>query len=180
MTSSIPTQKATLAGGCFWCLQPTFNETSGVLDTTVGYTGGVRPNPTYEQVVTGATGHSESIQVTFDPKSISFEEILEIFWRNINPTQGNGQFFDIGTPYQTAIFFHDEAQEKAAIGSREALEASGTFSDPITTKILPAKEFYPAEEYHQNYYQKKAAHYQAYKTGSGREGFLKQIWGKKK
>lgn len=170
---------ATFAGGCFWCMQPAFDQTKGVLKTTVGYTGGERPEPQYEQVVTGATGHSEAIQIEFDPHQVDYPKLLEIYWQNIDPTQENGQFADIGSHYQTAIFYHDSSQKAEAEASKKALAESGKFSSPIATKILPAKAFFPAEEYHQKYYQKNPGHYEAYKVGSGRARFLSRNWGKK-
>ena len=160
-------------------MQPAFDQCEGVLKATVGYTGGYRENPSYEQVMTGATGHSEAIQIEYDSKKVSYDKLLEIFWQNIDPTQDNGQFADIGTQYQTAIFFHNEAQEQVAQASKKALGESGKFQDPIVTKILPATEFYPAEEYHQAYYEKNPSHYNAYKIGSGRQGFIEKNWPRK-
>ncbi|MDX1387458.1 MAG: peptide-methionine (S)-S-oxide reductase MsrA [bacterium] len=170
---------ATFAGGCFWCMQPAFDQTPGVLKTTVGYSGGDRPKPRYEQVVTGATGHSEAIQIEFDPQEVGYSQLLEIYWQNIDPTQENGQFADIGSHYQTVIFYHDEGQRVEAEASKQGLAESGKFSAPIVTQILPAKDFYPAEEYHQKYYEKNPLHYEAYKIGSGRARFLSKNWGKK-
>lgn len=169
---------ATFAGGCFWCMEPPFDQTKGVFSTTAGYCGGPEKNPTYEEVATGQTGHAESVQVAFDPKVVSYEELLEIFWRNIDPTDLSGQFADRGPQYRTAIFYHDEEQKKLAEASRKRLEESGKFQDPILTEIVPVTEFYPAEGYHQDYYKKNPLRYKLYRTGSGRESFLKETWGK--
>lgn len=168
---------ATFAGGCFWCMQPPFDKTKGVISTVVGYTGGTQMNPRYEQVSSGSTGHAESIQVTFDPSQVTFEQLLDVFWHSINPTQANGQFADIGTQYRTAIFYHSEAQKQTAIASRQKLAGSGKFKKPIATQIVPAVAFYPAEEYHQKYYLKDPEHYKAYAVGSGRVPFLRATWG---
>ena len=171
------TGTATFAGGCFWCLQPAFDETSGVISTTVGYTGGAAANPTYEQVCSGTTGHAEAIQVIYDPSKVTYEQLVDVFWRHINPTTLNGQFADKGTQYRTAIFYHDQEQQRLADVSKERLAKSGKFDKPIVTEIVPASTFYPAEEYHQHYYKKNALHYNLYKIGSGREGYLKKMWG---
>ena len=169
---------ATFAGGCFWCMQPAFDDTPGVLSTSVGYTGGTTVNPTYEQVCSGTTGHAESIQMTYDPQKISYPQLLEVFWHNVNPTTPNQQFADVGTQYRTAIFYHTEDQHQQAIASKEQLGALGKFSKPIATEISAASTFYPAEEYHQHYYKKNALRYKLYKAGSGREDYLKKTWGK--
>ncbi len=171
------TGTATFAGGCFWCLQPAFDETSGVISTTVGYTGGAAANPTYEQVCSGTTGHAETIQVIYDPSKVTYEQLVDVFWHHINPTTLNGQFADKGTQYRTAIFYHDREQQQLAEVSKEHLAKSGKFDKPIVTEIVPASTFYPAEEYHQHYYKKNALHYNLYKIGSGREGYLKKTWG---
>ena len=171
-------EKATFAGGCFWCMQPFFDHTTGVKKTTVGYTGGNTPNPTYEEVSSGTTGHAEAIQVEFDPKVVSYEKILNIYWHNIDPTQVNGQFVDEGTQYRTVIFYHNEEQKRLAEKSKEALDASGRFHQPIATQILPASTFYPAEDYHQKYYLKSAIQYNLYHDNSGRESYLEKTWGK--
>jgi methionine-S-sulfoxide reductase len=173
-------EKATLAGGCFWCMQPPFDKARGVVRTVVGYTGGKEPNPTYEQVSNKQTSHLEAIEITYDPLQISFEQILDIFWRNIDPTQAGGQFADIGPQYRTAIFYHSEEQKRIAEESRSKLARSGKFSKPIVTLLLPASTFYPAEEYHQKYYLKNPAHYNSYAVGSGRKPFLERVWGKEK
>ncbi len=170
-------QVATFAGGCFWCMEPPYDDLPGVISTTVGYTGGDLPDPTYQEVSTGETGHVEAVQIVFDPEKISYQELLEVFWRNIDPTNPLGQFSDYGSQYRTVIFYHDEEQRRLAEESKRQLEASGKFDKPIVTRILPAKEFYPAEEYHQEFYRKNPFRYRSYKVGSGREGFLKRVWG---
>jgi methionine-S-sulfoxide reductase len=172
-------QVATFGGGCFWCMEPPFDALDGVTATVVGYSGGTVERPSYQQVTTGRTGHVEAVQVVFDPKKVSYAEVVETFWRNIDPTQEGGQFADRGTHYRTVIFVHDEEQKKIAEASKKALGESGTFSRPIVTSIEEAAPFYPAEEYHQNYYKKNVLHYNSYKVGSGRAGFLEQAWGKK-
>ena len=169
---------AIFAGGCFWCMQPSFDETPGVISTTVGYTGGSVANPTYEQVSSGKTGHAEAIEVIFDPSKITYEQLVEIFWHNVNPTTPNQQFADKGTQYRSAIFYHSEVQKKLAEVSKERLGKSGKFDKPIVTEIAAVSAFYPAEEYHQHYYKKNAVHYNLYKIGSGRADFLKKVWGK--
>lgn len=170
-------QKATFAGGCFWCMQPPFDKLDGVLKTRVGYTGGHVASPTYEQVCSGKTGHAEALEVTFDPDRISYEELLDTFWRNIDPTTLNGQFADRGTQYRTAIFYHDEKQRVSAEASRQAIDDSDAFDEPIVTEIVSATEFYEAEDYHHQYYLKNPGHYSRYKAGSGRAGFLEEKWG---
>ncbi len=167
---------ATFAGGCFWCMVAPFNETSGVISVVSGYTGGYKENPTYREVSAKKTGHHEAVQITFDPEEISYEELLEIYWRQIDPTDPDGQFFDRGEPYRTAIFYYSGEQKEKAEISKTALEKSGRFSDPITTKILPAGPFYPAEEYHQDYYKKNPHHYGRYRRGSGRDAFIEKHW----
>ena len=170
-------ETATFAGGCFWCMQPPFDKTKGVISTVVGYTGGPQKNPTYEQVSAGQTGHAEAVLVTYDPAQVSYEQLVELFWRNIDPTQANGQFADIGKQYRTAIFYHSEALKQIAIVSKQKLASSGKFKKPIVTEIVPAGPFYPAEEYHQKYYLKKPDHYKSYAIGSGRVPFLRATWG---
>lgn len=170
--------KATFAGGCFWCMEAPFEQERGVVKVLSGYTGGQRPNPTYEQVSSGATGHIEAIQVFYDPKKITYEKLLEIFWRNIDPTDTEGQFVDKGSQYKTAIFYHDEEQKKLAEASKKKLSESGKYSKPIVTPILEAKTFYPAEDYHQGYYKTHPFQYRFYKMNSGREEFIEKIWGK--
>jgi methionine-S-sulfoxide reductase len=173
-----PLEKATFAGGCFWCMQPFFDHLKGVKKTVVGYTGGRVANPTYEDVSGGQTGHAESIEVTYDPKEVSYERILTVYWHNINPTQVNGQFVDEGTQYRTVIFYHNQEQKQIAENSRKALQASGRFSRPIVTAIEPAGPFYPAEDYHQKYYQKSPFRYNMYHAGSGRDEYKENVWGR--
>ena len=171
-------QKATFAGGCFWCMQPVFDKMKGTVSTTVGYTGGAKENPTYEEVSSGKTGHTEAIEVVFDPSQVTYPELLDAFWRSVDPTDPRGQFADQGSQYRTGIFYHDEEQKLLAEESKEVLAKSGKFDHPIVTEISPASKFYKAEDYHQKYYVKNAGHYLQYKVGSGREGFLKRLWGK--
>lgn len=166
-------QKATFAGGCFWCMQHPFDELNGVLKTAVGYTGGAKPNPSYQEVCSGSTGHLEAIEITYDPQKITYETLLDIFWHLIDPTTKNQQFFDKGTQYQTAIFYHDEAQKKIAEASKESLLKR---FKTIATEIRPATTFYPAEEYHQCFYQKNQEHYRNYSIASGRQARLEELW----
>lgn len=170
-------EKATFAGGCFWCMEPPFKKLKGVKSVISGYTGGKMPNPTYQEVCSGKTGHAEAVEVIFDPKEISYKELLDVFWCNIDPTMLNQQFADFGSQYRTAVFYHDKEQERLAKGSKEELEKAKIFDKPVVTEITPAGVFYPAEEYHQNYCHKNPVHYKLYRTGSGREGFLEKVWG---
>jgi methionine-S-sulfoxide reductase len=172
-------RKATFAGGCFWCMVQPFDEMPGIIKVVSGYTGGHKENPTYREVCSETTGHYEAVQITYDPETFPYEKLLELFWQQIDPTDPGGQFFDRGESYTTAIFYHDEDQRLAAEKSKEALEKSGKFSKPIVTKILPAKEFYEAEDYHQHYYKKNPSHYQRYSLGSGRKAYIQEHWGKK-
>ncbi len=172
-------EKAIFAGGCFWCMQPAFDHLPGVISTAVGYTGGRTENPTYEEVSLGRTGHTEAIEIVFDPSKIGFRELIEIFWKNINPAQENGQFADKGSQYRTVIFYHDEGQRLQAEASKQELEESGKFGGRIATEIEPAGPFYKAEDYHQEYYRKDPVHYTFYKIGSGRQSFLDKMWGRK-
>ncbi len=176
--SSPPT--AIFAGGCFWCMQEPFDHVQGVTKTVVGYTGGSKEDANYNAVSAHKTQHRESIEVTYDPSVISYEKLLDVFWHHINPTQADGQFHDIGLSYQAAIYYNNDEEKKIAAASKEALGKSGKFDKPIVTEILPAKPFYPAEEYHQKYYQKNPADYEAYHVGSGRVAYLKKIWGDEK
>ncbi|MBL7685800.1 MAG: peptide-methionine (R)-S-oxide reductase MsrB [Deltaproteobacteria bacterium] len=171
------TEKATFAGGCFWCMEPPFRKLKGVVQVTSGYSGGQAPKPSYEQVCEGKTGHLEVIQIEFDPTQISYSELLDVYWQQIDPTDVGGQFADRGERYQTAIFYHNEDQHKIAEFSKKNLSNSKKFSKPIVTQIRSASEFYEAEEYHQNYAEKNASHYQRYKEGSGRGPFLRSTWG---
>ncbi len=174
---SLNLEKAVFAGGCFWCMQEPFDKVKGVVSTVVGYTGGREESPTYEQVSAGKTGHRESIEVTFDPSVISFDEVLNVFWKHINPTQADGQFSDIAHQYTTAIFYLDAKQKEQAEASKERLGKSGKFAEPIATEIVAASRFWPAEEYHQKYYLKNPEHYESYHVGSGRVKYLKETWG---
>ena len=169
---------ATFAGGCFWCMVKPFDKWPGVLKVESGYTGGDIPNPTYEQVCSDTTGHLEAVQITFDPSVISYKELLEVYWQQIDPTDPGGQFADRGHSYQTAIFYHTPEQKEQAAQSKQELEKSHRFSSPIVTPILPAKPFYPAETYHQDYYKKNPQHYERYSIGSGRRGFIDRHWNK--
>jgi methionine-S-sulfoxide reductase len=176
-TPPATTKEAVFAGGCFWCMQPPYDQAKGVVKTVVGYTGGDEADATYSKVSAHRTKHREAIQVTYDPAQISYDQLLDIFWRQINPTQANGQFADIGLSYQAAIFYGNETEKKAAEASSEKLGKSGRFQKPIVTEILPALKFYPAEDYHQKYYLKNPADFEAYHVGSGRVSFLEKIWG---
>ncbi|GGJ11241.1 peptide methionine sulfoxide reductase MsrA [Alicyclobacillus cellulosilyticus] len=168
---------ATFAGGCFWCMVKPFDQWPGVIRVVSGYTGGHKENPTYEEVCSGTTGHVEAVQITFNPSVIPYEKLLEVFWRQIDPTDPDGQFVDRGPSYRTAIFYHTEAQRLAAEASKQALAASGRFDKPIVTPILPAGPFYPAEAYHQDFYKKNPEHYHAYRAASGRDEFIRKHWG---
>lgn len=169
---------ATFAGGCFWCMVAPFQELPGIINVTSGYTGGHTENPSYGEVCSHATGHYEAVQITFNPAVISYEKLLDIYWRQIDPTDTGGQFYDRGSSYCTAIFYHNDKQKKQAEASRKALEAAGIFQRPVVTRILPAARFYPSEDYHQDYHKKNPAHYQAYRKGSGRDRFIEQNWGR--
>jgi peptide-methionine (S)-S-oxide reductase len=171
--------KATFAGGCFWCMEGPFESLDGVISVTVGYTGGSKVNPTYEEVSAGGTGHAESVEITYDPSKIPYEKLLDVFWHNIDPLTKDAQFCDHGHQYRSAIFFHDPTQKKLADQSKAALEASGRFKQPIVTEITPASTFYPAEEYHQHYHQKNPVRYRFYRLSCGRDQRLKQLWGDK-
>jgi peptide-methionine (S)-S-oxide reductase len=172
-----PRAKATFAGGCFWCMQPPFENLPGVLRTTVGYTGGHVRNPTYEQVSAGGTGHAESIEIEYDPSKISYERLLDVFWHNVDPVTQNAQFCDHGHQYRTAIFYHDDEQKKAAEASKRALEATKKLPGPIVTEIVAAGEFWPAEEYHQRYHEKNPIRYTYYRWSCGRDARLRELWG---
>jgi methionine-S-sulfoxide reductase len=172
-------EKATFAGGCFWCMEPPFDKLDGVISTTSGYTGGTEKDPTYEQVSAGKTGHLEAIEITYDPAKVSYAQLLDVFWKNVDPTQHNGQFVDVGSQYRTAIFYHTEEQRRLALESRNRLQESRKFGKPIVTEIRPALEFYSAEDYHQDYYIKNPIRYKYYRWGSGRDRFLEETWGKK-
>lgn len=171
-------ETATFAGGCFWCMVEPFDERPGIEKVISGYTGGTVENPTYKQVCSNTTGHVEAVQITFDPAIVSYQELVELFWQQIDPTDAGGQFHDRGDSYKTAIFYNNDNQKKIAETSKQELEDSKKFNKPIVTKILPAKPFYPAEEEHQYYYKKNQFHYKTYKKGSGREQFIKDNWKK--
>ncbi|MGV3465532.1 MAG: peptide-methionine (S)-S-oxide reductase MsrA [Heyndrickxia sp.] len=168
---------ATFAGGCFWCMVKPFDEQAGIICVISGYTGGTKKNPTYEEVCSGMTGHTEAVQITFDSNIFPYEKLLSIFWQQIDPTDAGGQFFDRGLSYRPAIFYHSEKQRQMAEQSKKELQESGKFKDSIVVEIVPASTFYPAEEYHQHYYQKNPVRYHAYHEGSGRAGFIKKHWG---
>jgi peptide methionine sulfoxide reductase msrA/msrB len=174
--SPAETRTAVLAGGCFWCIQPAFDKAKGVIKTVVGYCGGSEPNPTYELVSSEKTGYRESIQITYDPAKISYDQLLDIYWRQIDPTQADGQFTDIGPSYHAAIFYGNDNEKRVAETSKEKLAGSGKFNKPIVTEILPAMKFYPAEAYHQKYYQQNPEHFEAFEEGSGRVSFKKKAW----
>src|SRR6266516_2431684 len=176
-SSPSPTKTTIFAGGCFWCIQPAFDKAKGVIKTVVGYSGGTEPNPTYELVSSEKTGYRESIEITYDPTKISFDQLLDIYWRQIDPTQADGQFTDIGPSYRAAIFYSDNEEKKIAEASKEKLSRSRKFDKPIVTEILPAMKFYPAEAYHQKYYQQNPEHFEAFEKGSGRVSFEKKTWG---
>ncbi len=171
--------RATFAGGCFWCMEPPFEKLPGMVSVTPGYTGGARENPTYEEVCSGRTGHAEAVEILFDPRRISYRELLRVFWRNIDPTTPNRQFADVGSQYRTAIFYHDQEQKEQAEASRQEMERSGKYSGPIVTEIVSAARFWPAEEYHRGYHRKEPLRYGMYRRGSGREGYLRLMWGDK-
>ena len=168
---------ATFAGGCFWCVEKPFEDLPGVVRAVSGYTGGQVENPTYEQVGRGGTGHAEAVQIHYDPRVLSYEDLLEVFWRQVDPTDAGGQFADRGSQYRPEIFVHDEAQRAAAEASKRELEASGRFDKSIATLVTPATRFYPAEEYHQDYYKKSPDAYHSYRSGSGRDRYLERTWG---
>ncbi len=171
--------RATFAGGCFWCMEPPFERLEGVVSVTSGYTGGKETGPSYEEVSAGRTGHVEAVQVKYDPTQISYEYLLKVFWRQIDPTDGGGQFADRGKQYRTAVFAYDRKQHELAEASKRKLEKAGIFKAPIVTEIRWAGPFYAAEAYHQDYYKKNPSHYKRYRAGSGRTGFLESIWGKR-
>jgi peptide methionine sulfoxide reductase msrA/msrB len=178
MTTEIQKYKvATFAGGCFWCTESDLEKVPGVLKVVSGYTGGSKENPTYEEVCSGRTGHLEAVQVYYDPSKVTYEELLDVFWQHIDPTDEDGQFVDRGSQYRSAVFYHDEEQKKLAEKSRDALDKSGKFARPVATEILPLTKFYEAEDYHQDYYKKSPSRYQFYRSNSGRDQFLKKIWG---
>jgi peptide-methionine (S)-S-oxide reductase len=168
---------AIFAGGCFWCMEPPYDELEGVISTTSGYTGGTVGNPTYEEVSAGGTGHAEVVKVVYDPAKIGYAELLNVFWHNIDPLTANAQFCDHGSQYRSAIFFMGGEQERLAKESKEVLATSGWFDQPIVTEIVPASEFYPAEDYHQDYYEKNPVRYKFYRYACGRDARLEEVWG---
>jgi peptide-methionine (S)-S-oxide reductase len=186
LTTAVPSpgedkrlEKATFAGGCFWCMEEALDNVQGVVSTTSGYTGGRKPNPTYEEVSAGGTGHAESVEVLYDPQKVSYTTLLSAFWRNIDPTTPDRQFCDVGDQYRPAIFYHDETQKRLAEESKRAVDQAKPFNEPLMTQIVPASDFYPAEDYHQNFYQKNPVRYKFYKWNCGRAQRLEQLWGKK-
>ena len=172
-------QKATFAGGCFWCMEPPFEKLAGVISVTSGYTGGPEKDPTYEQVSNHATGHAEAVEIVFDPKVVSYQRLLEVFWHNVDPTTSDRQFCDWGRQYRTGIFVHDAEQRRLAEESKRAVERTKTFPAPIVTTIEAAGPFWVAEDYHQDFYKKSPVRYYSYRTGCGRDGRLKELWGEK-
>lgn len=169
--------KATFAGGCFWCMEPPFDELDGVISTTSGYTGGHAVDPSYEEVSSGGTGHAEAVEIVYDPDKVSYEKLLEVFWVNVDPTDAAGQFCDRGSQYRTGIFVHNEEQRSLAEASRAELDASGRLPKPVVTQIEDATAFYRAEEYHQDYYQRNPFRYKLYRRGCGRDRVLERLWG---
>jgi peptide-methionine (S)-S-oxide reductase len=171
------TATATFAGGCFWCMEPPFEALPGVLSATSGYTGGRTQDPGYEEVSAGGTGHAEAVRVVYDPARVSYEQLLDVFWHNIDPTAKGRQFCDVGSQYRSAIFFHDAEQQRLAEASRAALQASGRLPGPIATQISQAGPFYPAEAYHQDYARRNPLRYRFYRNGCGRDARLRELWG---
>ena len=169
--------KATFAGGCFWCMEPPFDALDGVISTTSGYTGGLEQNPTYHEVSAGKTGHTEAVQIVYDPKKITYQQLLDVFWVNIDPTVKDRQFCDHGSQYRTGIFYHDAEQQRLAEASKQQLQRTKPFQGDIQTDIMPATAFYAAEEYHQDYYQKNPIRYKLYRYSCGRDQRLKELWG---
>jgi len=176
--ASVPRlEKAMFAGGCFWCMEPAFDKLNGVKAVIPGYTGGHKKNPTYKEISSGATGHAEAIEITYDPAVISYAKLLDVFWRNIDPTVKDRQFCDVGAQYRTAIWYQNEEQRRLAEESKKTLEKSHRFKGPIYTEITQATQFYPAEDYHQKYYQKNPLRYKFYRYNCGRDQRLKELWG---
>src|SRR3954469_7926342 len=172
------TKTAVFAGGCFWCIQPAFDKATGVIKTVVGYSGGIAPNYTYQHVTSEKTSYRESIEITYDPAKISYEQLLDIYWKQIDPTQADGQFTDVGPSYRAAIFYGNAEEKKIAEASKAKLANSGKFKRPIVTEILPAMKFWPAEDYHQKYYRQNPEHFEAFEQGSGRASFKNKTWGR--
>jgi peptide-methionine (S)-S-oxide reductase len=176
-TGPVRLEKATFAGGCFWCMEEALDQLEGVNTTTSGYIGGQKVKPTYEEVSAGGTGHTEAVEITYDAAKVDYAKILELFWRNIDPTTPNKQFCDVGSQYRAAIFYHNETQKRLAEDSKKLVEKTKKFPGPVVTEIVPASEFYSAEEYHQNFYQKNPIRYKFYKYSCGRAQRLKELWG---
>jgi peptide-methionine (S)-S-oxide reductase len=170
-------EKATFAGGCFWCMEQPFDKLPGVVSVTSGYAGGHKKNPTYEEVSAGGTGHAESVQIIYDPAKVSYEKLLSVFWHNIDPTTRDRQFCDAGNQYRSAVFYHNEEQHRLVLHSKAQLEKTKPFRGPVVTEIVQAAEFYPAEEYHQDYYKKNPIRYKFYRTSCGRDQRLRELWG---
>ncbi len=175
---AVKTAKATFAGGCFWCMEPPYDKLPGVISTISGYMGGHLKNPTYEQISSGRTGHTEVVQVEYDPSKVSYEKLLQVFWVNIDPTVKNAQFCDHGSQYRSGVFYHDDEQRKFAEASKAALHKSKPFKAEIVTEITKAGAFYRAEDYHQNYYLNNPVRYKVYRNGCGRDARLQELWGK--
>ena len=169
--------KATFAGGCFWCMEPPYDKLEGVISTTSGYIGGDKKNPTYQEVSAGVTGHTEAVEVLYDPSVVDYQTLLDVFWKNIDPLVKDRQFCDVGDQYRTGIFYHDDRQQQLAEASKQKLTDSGRFDQPIVTEIVQAGTFYPAEEYHQDYYQKNPLRYKYYRFSCGRDNRLEELWG---
>lgn len=170
------TAKATFAGGCFWCMEPPYDKLDGVISTTSGYIGGPKKNPTYEEVSAGGTGHAEAVQVVYDPSKVSYQKLLEVYWKNVDPLTPNRQFCDRGSQYRTAIFTHGAEQKRLAEASKQEIQKR--FKQPVVTEIVAAGPFYPAEEYHQDYYEKNPIRYKYYRNSCGRDRRLEELWGK--
>jgi peptide-methionine (S)-S-oxide reductase len=168
---------ASFAGGCFWCMQPAFDDISGVISTTAGYTGGHTKDPSYHEVGSGATGHAEAVEIVYDPQKVSYAELLKVFWRNVDPTDADGQFCDRGDQYRSAVFYHDEEQKVLAEESKKEAAKALRVPGPIVTQIVPATQFYRAEDYHQSYYRKNPVRYRVYRYGCGRDQRLEEVWG---
>jgi len=177
-TAQPATAKATFAGGCFWCMEPPYDKLPGVLSTTSGYMGGKTKNPTYESTSSGTTGHAEVVQVEYDPAKVNYATLLEVFWRNIDPTQRDAQFCDSGTQYRSGIFYHNDEQKKLAEASKAVLQKNKPFKGEIVTEVTAAPEFYRAEDYHQDYYKKNPTRYKIYRAGCGRDARLQALWGR--
>jgi peptide-methionine (S)-S-oxide reductase len=178
VTAAVKLEKATFAGGCFWCMEHPFDQLTGVKSVTSGYTGGQKKDPNYKEVSAGGTGHTEAVQIVYDPTKVTYEKLLSVFWHNIDPTVKDRQFCDTGNQYRSGIFYHNEEQHKLAVQSKAQLEKNKTFKEPIVTEIVEASRFYPAEEYHQQYYKKNPIRYKYYRTSCGRDRRLKELWGK--